>query len=212
MSEQDKTSLDQDALRPLLEAARGDASLADFLIDSRIEPLDRLSDQARERLGRGFEVGHSPIIITDGSVRMNLSSEEYRLAATLYTSTDLTLLRVESTVSSHSNGSNVCYSVRDPNEVCTVVFHCAPENGGGGENNIVVQGGLLMSPIISFDPTEFVEVLNPPPERKIHNSAGRRIVAMEIFSTLDSETRRVHLCPLAGDGCEYRIVDEHRVP
>lgn len=217
MSEQDTTSSDQAtttqeaAPRLILEAARSDAALVEFLRDSRIEPLDRLDDQSRERLGRGFEVGHSPIIITDGSVRMNLSSRQYTLAVSVYTSIGLTLQRVESTVSSHSNGTNICYAVRNPNEVCTVVFHCAPESGGAGENNIVIQGGLLMSPIISFDPVEFGEVINPPPERKVHRSGGRRIIGMEIFSTLSGMTRREHVCPLAVDGCEYQILDEHHL-
>jgi len=145
---------------------------------------------------------------------MNLSSEEYTLAASVYTSSHLVLQQVESTVSSHSNGTNICYTVTDPDEVCTIVFHCTPENGGAGENNIIIQGGLRMSPIISFDPGEYSEVLNPPQKRKVHRSAGRRIIGMEVFTTdpLNGTTRRVHVCPLAGDGCEYQIADPHRTP
>jgi len=194
----------------LFEAAQSDRSLAEFLNRAHIEPINSLNEQVRERLGRGFEVTHSPIIITDGSVRVNLSSEEYTLAGSVYTSHGLTLQRVESTVRSHSNGSNICYLVRDPDEVCTVIFHCLPENGGVGENNITVQGGLSMSPIISIDPVEFDEVINPPPARKVHISGTRRVMAVEILSTLHGVTRREHLCPLAGDGCEYSILDDHQ--
>jgi hypothetical protein len=218
MSEQDKTSSDEErtsrdaAPGQMLEAARSEVSFAEFLNGSGIEPFDALDPESLERLGRGHEVEHTPIIITDGSVRMNLSSEEYTLAASLYTSTDLVLQQVESTVASHDNGTSICYVVRDPNEVCTIVFHCRPEFGGAGENNIVIQGGPRKSPIISFDPGEFAAVTNPPQLRKVHKSAGRRIIGMEIFSTLNGVTRREHVCPLAGDGCEYQIIDPHRHP
>jgi hypothetical protein len=215
MPEQENTSsnLDsrsRDVALQILEAARDSDSLAEFLRASNIEPLDQLDDEMREQLGRGTEVEHTPIIITDGSVRMNLSADEYTLAASIYTSSGLVLEQVESTVGSHSNGSNVCYAVRNRNEVCTVVFHCGPEAGSSGVERIVIQGGLLMSPIISFDDGTFGEVSNPPPKRKIHRSLDRRINALEIFSTLNGVTRREHLCPLAGDGCEYQIVDPHR--
>ena len=129
MSEQNQSSLlDTEsatsvAPRLLFEAASSDKSLAEFLNRANIEPIHSLNEQIRERLGRGFEVGHSPIIVTDGSVRINLSSEDYTLAGSVYASRRLTLQRIESTVRSHSNGSNICYIVRDPDEICTVIFH-----------------------------------------------------------------------------------------
>src|SRR5215213_4321891 len=95
MSEQDKTSSDKvwaarnAGLRQMVEAARSEESFAEYLRASGLEPFDSLDSRSRELLERGHEVEHSPIIITDGSVRMNLSSEHYTLTASLYTSTDL---------------------------------------------------------------------------------------------------------------------------
>jgi hypothetical protein len=210
-SDQDRANAAMPKL--LLESALSVQSLAEILATSGIEPFTALDDDERRRLGRGFEAEHGPIIITDGSVSVDLSSEEYDLAASLFSSHHLVLQQIESRVTSHNNGTRVCYRVTNPNEVCTVLFHCAPEAGAGPESNIVIQGGLQQSPLISFDIGEYGADPNPPQRRRVHRNGNRRIVGMEIFSTTPAQgTVRVHVCPLAVDGCSYQISDPHAEP
>jgi hypothetical protein len=171
-------------------------------------PLEALDDEARRDLGDGEEFDHPPIIITGGSVRIDLSSEEYTAISGVYISAGLHLHLVECLHATHADGSRLCYFVR-PGEVCTVVFHCT--RGGLPARNVVIQGGLTTSPTVIFDLDEYAQDMTAPAHRRVHFNADRRIAAMEIFRTRGGLTERVHVCPLIPDNgrCRYQIWDPH---
>lgn len=173
-----------------------------------LEPLERLAAESLRDLGDGEEASHTPIIITGGSARIELSSEEYSPVAGIYISSDLHLHLIECLHATHADGTGLCYFVR-PGEVCTVVFHCT--RAGLPEENLIIRGGLTTAPTVIFDFNEYAVDTTAPATRNVHSNANRKIVAMEIFRTRGGLTDRVHVCPLIPDSgrCQYRIWDTH---
>lgn len=173
-----------------------------------LAPLEALDAKTLKDLGDGEEFDHTPIIITDGSAKIDLSSEQYKPISGVYTSFGLHLDEIECLHATHSNGNKVCYTVK-AGELCIVVFHCT--RGGLPNENFVIQGGLTTSPTVIFSHTEYPKDTTAPAERFVHSNVNRKIVAMEIFRLRGGERERVHVCPLipTGGGCRYQIWDRH---
>jgi hypothetical protein len=169
-------------------------------------PLERLDAATVASLQDGEEVDHTPIIVTDGSVGIDFSSEEYAEVGGLFVSAGLNLHLIEATHATHEDGSALCYFAR-PNEQCIVVFHTT--RPGGGDETITIQGGLGTSPTVVFRGAEYPRDNSAPAHRRVHRNPERRLTALEIFRVRGVLKERVHLCPLVGAGARYRVWDPH---